>query len=142
MAERRPAGSEPGLVSVGSIGIWHSRSRPVRPSSSWDSPDRTYTCSPTVAGRELAQNPASRARYPRVQHKRAMSAAEEVRPAGRFVITPPRSDLQPHGDDRLGDEPQAGVVVAGVRAHQLVGLIEGDGVLLGGDPFGLLNDDP
>ena len=37
----------------------------------------------------------------------------------------PRSDLKPHGNDRLGDDPQAGVVVAGVPAHALVGLFDG-----------------
>jgi len=35
-----------------------------------------------------------------------------------------RSDLQPYGNDRLGDQPKAGVVVAGMPAHQLVGLID------------------
>ena len=33
------------------------------------------------------------------------------------------SDLESHGNDCFGDSPQAGVVVSGVPAHELVGLI-------------------
>jgi hypothetical protein len=36
----------------------------------------------------------------------------------------PRSDLKARGNDRLGDAGQAGVVVVGVPAHELVGLIK------------------
>jgi hypothetical protein len=54
----------------------------------------------------------------------------------------PGSDLKPHLDDRLGNRAQAGVVVTGVRAYELVGMIDRDRVLLGGDPLGLFNDDP
>jgi len=54
----------------------------------------------------------------------------------------PRSDGKPHGNDRLCDRPKAGVVVAGVPAHEPVGLVDGDRVLLGGDPLGLFDDDP
>jgi len=42
--------------------------------------------------------------------------------------------LKPHGNDRFGDHPHAGVVVAGVPAHVMVGLIDRKRVLLGGDP--------
>src|SRR5450631_2082108 len=52
------------------------------------------------------------------------------------------SDLKPYGNDRLRDHSQAGVVVAGVPAHALVGLIDADRVLMRGDPFGLLDDNP
>ena len=56
-------------------------------------------------------------------------------------LRPPRSDLKPYGNDRLGDHPQAGVVVAGVPAYELVGLFDGDRVLVGSDPLGLFDDD-
>ena len=39
---------------------------------------------------------------------------------------PPGSDRKPHGNYRLGDHPQARVVVAGVSAYELVVLIDGD----------------
>ena len=55
---------------------------------------------------------------------------------------PTGSDLKPHGNYRLGDHPQAGVVVAGVPAYELVGLFDGDRVLVGSDPLGLFDDDP
>jgi len=35
------------------------------------------------------------------------------------------SDLKSHGNNRLGDDPQAGVVVAGMLAHEPEGLIDG-----------------
>src|SRR5476649_1933176 len=47
------------------------------------------------------------------------------------------SDLKPHRNDRLSDHPQAGVVAASVPSHELVGLIDRDCFLMGGDPFGL-----
>jgi len=50
--------------------------------------------------------------------------------------------VKAHRNDRLGDHPQAGIVVAGVAADQLVGLIDADRLLLGRDPLGLLDDDP
>ena len=56
--------------------------------------------------------------------------------------TPQRSDLESHAHDRLSDDTQAGVVVAGVPSHELVGLIDWDRVLMGGDPLGLFDDDP
>jgi hypothetical protein len=56
--------------------------------------------------------------------------------------TLPVSDLEPHANDRLSDDTQAGVVVAGVSSHELVGLIDRDRLLMGGDPFGLFDDDP
>jgi len=55
---------------------------------------------------------------------------------------PPGSDLKSHPHDRLGDRAQAGVVVAGVTAHELVGVIDRDRLPLGGDPLGLFHDDP
>ena len=55
---------------------------------------------------------------------------------------PPGSDLKSHTHDRLSDGAQAGVVVAGVPAHELVGVIDRDRFPLGGDPFGLFDDDP
>ena len=58
---------------------------------------------------------------------------------GRLIAA---SDLKPHGDNRLGDQPKAGVVVSGVPAHELVGLIDGDRVLVSGDSLGLFDDDP
>jgi hypothetical protein len=44
--------------------------------------------------------------------------------------------------DHLGDDAQAGVVVAGMPARELVGLIYPDRVVLGGDSRGLFDDDP
>jgi hypothetical protein len=44
------------------------------------------------------------------------------------------------GDDPLGDDPQAGVVVAGVPAHQLVGLFRVDRVPV--DSPGLFDGGP
>jgi hypothetical protein len=58
--------------------------------------------------------------------------------AGRL----PSSDVKPHGNDRLGYHPQAGVVVAGVPADESVSLIDRDRVLECGDPLGLFDDDP
>jgi hypothetical protein len=55
---------------------------------------------------------------------------------------PPGSDLESHAHDRLGDHAQAGVVVAGVTAHELVGVIDCDRLPLGGDPLGLFDDNP
>jgi hypothetical protein len=52
------------------------------------------------------------------------------------------SDLKPHGNNRLSNDPQAGVVVADMPAHQLVCLVNRDRVLACGDPFGLFDDDP
>jgi hypothetical protein len=45
----------------------------------------------------------------------------------------PRSDLWSQNNDRLGDDAHADVVVAGVPAHELVGLIYRDRVVLDGD---------
>jgi hypothetical protein len=53
-----------------------------------------------------------------------------------------RSHLKPYGNDRLGHDPQAGIVAASMTSHELVGLIDRDGMLLGGYPLGLFNDDP
>src|SRR5450631_4909968 len=47
----------------------------------------------------------------------------------------PGSDLEPHANDRLGDHAQAGVVVAGVPAHELVGVIDRDRFPVRGDPL-------
>lgn len=49
---------------------------------------------------------------------------------------------EPYGSDRLRDHPQGGVVAAGVPAQALVGPIDADRVLLRGDPFSLLDDNP
>ena len=38
------------------------------------------------------------------------------------------ADLKAHVNDRLGDDPHCGYVVAGVSGHQLVALIGGDRV--------------
>ena len=55
---------------------------------------------------------------------------------------PPGSDLKSHANDRHSDRAQAGVVVAGVPAHELVGVIDRDRFPLRGDPLGLFDDDP
>jgi len=64
--------------------------------------------------------------------------ASPTGPEGRL----PSSDLKPHLNDRLGNCSQAGVVIAGMRAYELVGLIDSDSMALGGDPLGLFDDDP
>jgi len=64
------------------------------------------------------------------------------RVAGRSSCEPPRSDPKSHSNDRLSDRAQAGVVAAGVAAHELVGMIDRDRFPLGGNPFGLLDNDP
>ena len=66
------------------------------------------------------------------------SVGQHLWPDGRR----PSSDLKPHLNDCLGNCSQAGVVVAGVRAYELVGLIDSDSMALGGDPLGLFDDDP
>jgi len=55
---------------------------------------------------------------------------------------PPGSNLKSHANDRLSDRAQAGMVVAGVPSHELVGVIDRDRFPLGGDPLGLFDDDP
>jgi hypothetical protein len=55
---------------------------------------------------------------------------------------PPGSDLKSHANDRLSDRAQAGVVDSGVTAHDLVGVIDRDRFPLGGDPFGLFDNNP
>ena len=52
------------------------------------------------------------------------------------------SDLKSHANDRLSDRAQAGVVVAGVPAHELVGVIDRNRFPLRRDPLGLFEDDP
>ena len=44
--------------------------------------------------------------------------------------------------DRPGDDPQVRLVAARSPTHELVGLIDRDCVLLGGDLLGLFDDDP
>src|SRR5664279_2361219 len=61
--------------------------------------------------------------------------------AGRSYCERPRSNLKSHTNDCLSDRAQAGMVVAGVAAHQLVGMIDRYRSLLGGDPLGLFDDD-
>ena len=61
---------------------------------------------------------------------------------GDTQAAPVLSDLKSYLNDRRGDCPQACVVVTGVCADQLVGLIDGDPEPLGGDPLGLLDGDP
>jgi hypothetical protein len=79
--------------------------------------------------------------------QRTKSPAERLtRCAGRRAwwasCTPKRSDSKSHTNDCFGDRAQAGVVVAGVAAHELVGVIDRDRFPLGGDPLGLFDDDP
>ena len=64
------------------------------------------------------------------------------RVAGRSYCELPRSNLKSHTNDCLSDRAQAGVVVAGVSAHELVGVIDRDRFPVGGDPLGLFDDDP
>jgi hypothetical protein len=52
------------------------------------------------------------------------------------------SDLEPYANDCLGDDTQAGVVVACVSPHELVGLIHRDRVLIGGHSLGLFDNNP
>ena len=61
-------------------------------------------------------------------------------PDGRGRAT--GSDLKSHANDRLSDRAQAGVVVAGVPAHELVGVIDRNRFPLRRDPLGLFEDDP
>ena len=66
-------------------------------------------------------------------------------PCGKRQIgggRPRGSDLKSHPNDCLSDRSQAGVVVAGVPAHELVGVLDRDRSPLRGDPLGLLDDDP
>jgi hypothetical protein len=55
---------------------------------------------------------------------------------------PPGSDLKSHANDRLSDRAQAGVVVAGVPAHELIGVIDRDRFPLRRDPLGLFDNNP
>ena len=64
------------------------------------------------------------------------------RVAGRFSCKPPHSDLKSHANDGLSDRAQAGVVVAGVTAHELVGVIDRDRFPLRRDPLGLFDNNP
>jgi hypothetical protein len=73
-----------------------------------------------------------------VEDRRVGSVGQQLGSDGR----PSSSDLKPHLNDRLGNRSQAGVVVAGVRVYELVGLIDRDSMALGGDPLGLFDDDP
>ena len=51
------------------------------------------------------------------------------------------ADLKAHVNDRFGDDSHSGYVVAGVPAHQLVGLIGGDRGRVCRDSLGLFDDD-
>src|ERR1035437_4952628 len=62
--------------------------------------------------------------------------------AGRSSCKPPRSDPQSHPNDGLSDRAQAGVVVAGVPAHELVGVIDRDRFVLRRDPLCLFDKNP
>jgi CHAT domain/Trypsin-like peptidase domain len=61
---------------------------------------------------------------------------------GAGLVGPPGSDLKTHLNDRLGNRPQADVVVTGVRAHEFECLSDRDRMAMGGDPLGLFDDDP
>jgi hypothetical protein len=58
---------------------------------------------------------------------------------GCLQATAAPSDVKPDGNNGFGDNTQAGVVVAGVSAHPLVGLIDRERMLVGDDPLGLLD---
>jgi hypothetical protein len=47
-----------------------------------------------------------------------------------------------HLNDNLSNRRPAGVVVTGVRAYALIGPIDRDPMLLGGDPICPFDDDP
>ena len=55
---------------------------------------------------------------------------------------PPGSDLKSHANDCLSDRAQAGVVLAGVPAHELVGVIDRNRFPLRRDPLGLFDNNP
>ena len=67
----------------------------------------------------LGRNLAQRVKLPRVRRGYPGTPLNLKTRAG----WPAGSDLKPHLNDRLGNPPQAGVVVAGVRAYELVGLL-------------------
>jgi hypothetical protein len=86
-------------------------------------PDRSRA----LPGVDRQRPPATRHHHPdapggsqghRTDHERGQ---EQV---GQGLIA--SLDLKPQGNDRLGYDPQAGVVAASMTSHQLVGLFEGD----------------
>ena len=77
-------------------------------------------------------------------------AVSQIKASGIFTARFPgwilddttvEADLKAHVNDRLGDDPHSGYVVAGVPARQLVALIGGDRVRVCRDSLGLFDDD-